>query len=138
MMVGRQDVLASNDRIRGAFVFAIAIRMAGAIREHEERTEALLAEQATQARRSGHITAPVVDNAAEGIPTVWLNGRIGSFNAATEKLFGWSATEIVGQPVTTILPSDLDEQITELLASCWMNGHSAMQRRDAEVTADPT
>ena len=40
----------------------------------------------------------VVENAAEGIFTVGLDGTIQSFNAAAEAMFGWTAAEIVGQP----------------------------------------
>ena len=65
----------------GAFVFGIAIRMAGAIGEYKERAEAQLAEQTVQAalaatRRRRDDAAPrdyhraVVENAAEGILTV--------------------------------------------------------------------
>ena len=89
----------------GAFVFAIVIRMAGAIGEHKERAEGELAEQTREAadarddaqRSEAHFRA-VVENAAEGILTVMPDGTVGSFNAAAEAMFGWDAAEIVGQP----------------------------------------
>ena len=53
-------------------------------------------------RSEAHYRA-VVENAAEGILTVGPDGTIGSFNAAAEAMFGWTASEIVGQPVATIV-----------------------------------
>ena len=48
----------------------------------------------------------VVENAAEGILTISVDGTIGSFNAAAEAMFGWTASEIVGQPVAMLVPAD--------------------------------
>jgi diguanylate cyclase (GGDEF)-like protein/PAS domain S-box-containing protein len=125
----------------GAFVFAIAIRMAGAIGEYKEQAEAKLAEQTMQAARArddaqrseAHHRA-VVENAAEGILTVGLDGTIGSFNAAAEAMFGWTATEIVGQPVGTIVAADLHDALKEFLATSRSIGPSAAQRSEVEST----
>ena len=73
--------------------------------------EVLLAEQTMQAARArddaqrseAHHRA-VVENAAEGILTVGVDGTIRSFNAAAEAMFGWTATEILGQPVAMLVP----------------------------------
>jgi diguanylate cyclase (GGDEF)-like protein/PAS domain S-box-containing protein len=46
----------------------------------------------------------VVDNAAEGIIVVDERGRIDTFNAAAEKLFGFRAAEIRGKPLAWLLP----------------------------------
>ena len=128
------NVQAQTIGFLGAFVFAIAIQMAGAIGERKEHTEALLAEQTTQVRRSEAHHRAVVENAAEGILTIWLDGTICSFNAAAEAMFGWVSADIVGRPVTTILPSDLHEPIASLLESYWSIGDDATQRSDVEVT----
>jgi PAS domain-containing protein len=106
----------------GTFVFAIAIRMAGAILEHKERAERELADQTREAsaardnaqRSEAHYRA-VVENAAEGILTVSPDGRIGSFNAAAEVMFGWAANEIVGRPVATIVTPDLHGALDQYL-----------------------
>ena len=76
----------------GAFVFAIAIRMAGAIGEYKEQADALLAEQTMHALSSEAHHRAVVENAAEGILTISVDGTIGTFNAAAEAMFGWTAT----------------------------------------------
>jgi diguanylate cyclase (GGDEF)-like protein/PAS domain S-box-containing protein len=45
----------------------------------------------------------VIQHAGEGIFTVDLDGYVLSFNGAAEAMFGWSATEIIGRPVNTLL-----------------------------------
>jgi len=131
----------------GAFVFGIAIRMAGAVGEQKERADALLAEQMTQAalarddaqrsrddaRRSEAHHRAVVENAAEGILTVGRDGRVASFNAAAEEMFGWSAAEIVGQPVTRLIPPDLHGALVDFGLRMRSGGHTAAQRHDVEV-----
>ena len=46
----------------------------------------------------------VLDNAVDGIFTCDEAGAIQSFNAAAERMFGYRADEIVGQPLTKIIP----------------------------------
>lgn len=46
----------------------------------------------------------VVDHAAEGIIVIDERGRIETFNAAAEKLFGFLAAEIRGKPLNWLLP----------------------------------
>jgi diguanylate cyclase (GGDEF)-like protein/PAS domain S-box-containing protein len=75
----------------------------------------------------------VVENAAEGILTVGLDGTIGSFNAAAEAMFGWTATEIVGQPITMLIPAEQDDALAEFSAGLGAVGHSGEQRHDVET-----
>jgi diguanylate cyclase (GGDEF)-like protein/PAS domain S-box-containing protein len=75
----------------------------------------------------------VVENAAEGILTVGLDGTIGSFNAAAEAMFGWTATEIVGQPITMLFPAEQDDALAEFSVGSGAVGHSNAQRHDVET-----
>ncbi len=76
----------------------------------------------------------VVENAAEGILTVELDGTIRSFNAAAEAMFGWTATEIVGQPAIKILPSAFHDPLRELLVECATKGNASALNNDVEIT----
>ena len=75
----------------------------------------------------------VVENAAEGIYTVTLDGTVRSFNAAAEAMFGWTASEIIGQSVTTLMSAELHEPLVRFLASYASQGRAAVQRTDMQV-----
>jgi hypothetical protein len=49
------------------------------------------------------------ENAASGILTTGASGRVRSFNAMAEKIFGYSRDEIVGKSLETLLPERLSE-----------------------------
>jgi diguanylate cyclase (GGDEF)-like protein/PAS domain S-box-containing protein len=117
----------------GAFAFGIAIRMAGAIGEGKEKAEEQLARARDDAQRSEAHHRAVVENASEGIYTVDAQGAIRSFNAAAETMFGWTAPEIVGQPVVTIVPADLHAVLAEFIANYVSDGPTAVQRRGVEI-----
>src|SRR5262245_52894634 len=67
------------------------------IRADEERRQALLAL---------HLHAAVVDSSDDAILTKDLQGIITSWNGGAERLYGYTAEEAVGQPVTLLTPPD--------------------------------
>lgn len=46
----------------------------------------------------------------EGLVGADSAGRIVSWNAAAASLFGWKASEIIGEPLTTLIPEELRER----------------------------
>lgn len=51
----------------------------------------------------------IVNTAVEGIITIDERGVVQSMNPAAEKLFGWSAEEMIGKNVSTLMPSPYRE-----------------------------
>jgi diguanylate cyclase (GGDEF)-like protein/PAS domain S-box-containing protein len=55
-------------------------------------------------RSSEAIARSVTDTANDAIVSADANGWITLFNPAAERLFGWSAAEVMGRPVTLLMP----------------------------------
>ncbi len=60
--------------------------------------------------------ASIVSSSADAIISKTLTGIITSWNPAAERLFGYAAVEIIGQPITVIIPQDRMAEEKEILA----------------------
>ena len=59
--------------------------------------------------------AAMVRSSDDAIIGITPNGQITSWNAAAEQLYGFSAAETIGKPVTTIIPPDRMDEAAEVL-----------------------
>lgn len=60
--------------------------------------------------------AAIVQHSTDAIVSKDLDGTVRSWNAAAEKLFGWSAAEMIGQSIRRIVPVDRQDEEDEILA----------------------
>jgi PAS domain S-box-containing protein len=60
--------------------------------------------------------AAVVDSSHDAIVSKTLEGRIRTWNAAAERLFGYTAAEVLDQPITLIIPQELQAEEHEILS----------------------
>ena len=60
--------------------------------------------------------AAIVASSDDAIVSKDLTGRITSWNAAAERLFGWRADEVIGQSISIIIPSDRQAEETYVLS----------------------
>ncbi len=57
----------------------------------------------------------IVDNSDDAIISKTLDGRVLSWNSAAERLFGWTAAEMIGQPILRIFPASMVADEAEFL-----------------------
>jgi len=60
--------------------------------------------------------AAIVQSSNDAIMGMTLDGTITSCNPAAERLYGYTAVEAVGQPISLMLPPDLPDEVPALLA----------------------
>src|SRR6266851_2176559 len=61
--------------------------------------------------------AAIVDSSEDAIVSKNLDGIVTSWNFSAEKMFGYRAEEIVGRPITRIIPPELQEEEHRILAT---------------------
>ncbi len=61
--------------------------------------------------------AAIVESADDAIVSKDLNGIVTSWNPAAERLFGYSAQEMIGQPILKIIPAELYSDETRILST---------------------
>jgi eukaryotic-like serine/threonine-protein kinase len=72
-------------------------------------------EQYRQTERERRSLAQVVESAADPLVTKDLHSIVLTWNRGAELLFGYAATEIVGRPITLLIPSDRLYEEEEIL-----------------------
>jgi PAS domain S-box-containing protein len=60
--------------------------------------------------------AAIVDSSSDAIISKTPDGVITSWNPAAERMFGWTAAEAIGQPITLIIPPDRRAEEAHVLA----------------------
>ena len=84
-----------------------SIEFVGAVMDVTERNNAI-----DELARLGSIVA----SSDDAIISKDLDSRITSWNAAATHIFGYEANEMIGQPITRIIPSELHAEENEILA----------------------
>ena len=69
-----------------------------------------------RAQENFHRLAAIVESSADAIISKTLQGVITSWNPAAEKMFGYAAAEILGQPLLMLLPPERANEEVEILA----------------------
>ncbi len=68
------------------------------------------------------LLSAIVDSSDDAIISKNLDGIITSWNKSAERIFGYSAEEIVGHPVTMLIPSGRQDEETQIIATLKKGG----------------
>ena len=83
--------------------------------------------------RAERLLAAIVDSTDDAVYSKDLDGTILSWNAAAERIFGYTAEQAVGQPVDIIIPDERRDEAAEILAQI-ASGECVDRRRTVRIT----
>jgi PAS domain S-box-containing protein len=82
--------------------------------------EGLMTDEPTAAQieleRARALLAAIVVSSEDAVASKTLEGIVTSWNEAAERLFGYSAAEMIGQPIMKIVPAELQNEEFDILA----------------------
>ena len=67
--------------------------------------------------------ASIVESSDDGIIGETLDGVIVSWNAGAEQIFGYSAADVVGRPVSVLVPPDLPDEVPHIVETIVQGEH---------------
>jgi PAS domain S-box-containing protein len=81
--------------------------------------------------------AAIVESSDDAIMAADGDGRLSSWNSGAERMFGYAADEVIGEPISILAPRDKQEEPVELLAQI-MAGHSISHHETVRRRKDGT
>ena len=110
IVIERPDGMRVNVRPHPSPIFDAAGNIAGAVNILVDITESKLAEE-----KNARLAA-IVQSSDDAIISKTLNGVVTSWNAAAERIFGYTAAEMIGESITKLFPPGREEEEPKILA----------------------
>ena len=112
------EICNSHSRVIGAENYTALIGP-----DERLRAMTLLRQKANYLAEVHSRLAAIVESSNDAIVGKTLDGTITSWNRAAELLFGYSAQEAIGKPITMIIPSELQQEEVEIIAKLRQDIH---------------
>lgn len=114
LVIGRKEPLDGDEQWQlSALADQAAIALTNARLYELELAEAVRARDLSQIALLR--LAAIVESSDDAIVSKDLNGIINSWNKGAERILGFTAEEVIGQPVTILIPQDRQAEETEIL-----------------------
>ncbi len=68
------------------------------------------------AEQTANRLAAIVESSDDAIISKDINGIVASWNAGAERLFGYTPEEMIGKPITLLIPEDFENEEPQILA----------------------
>ncbi len=91
----------------------------------------------TEAETQRELAAQVIATANEAFVSTDLTGRIQEWNPGAERLYGYTAKEAIGRPITLILPAERADEGDQMLHNA-LNGEATSNVDTARLRSDGT
>ena len=111
-----------------------AVRTALRSQQHQYEIRDHLDERTRAEKSLAHLAA-IVESSDDAIVSKNLNGIIQTWNAGAERLFGYRAEEVIGQPITLLLPPERIHEEEQIFA-CVRSGRRVEHLETVRVTKD--
>jgi PAS domain S-box-containing protein len=100
-----------------------------------------IARDVTERRRAGQLAqrlVSIVESSDDAIVSKDLDGIIKTWNAGAERLFGYTAEEVIGKPITLLIPMDRHGEESDILSrirrgKCVDHYETVRQRKDGSL-----
>ena len=73
-------------------------------------------EERRRAEQASRLLASIIETSDDGIVSKDLNGIVTSWNQGAERIFGYTAEEMIGRPIATLIPEDRTNEEVDILA----------------------
>jgi PAS domain S-box-containing protein len=100
--------------------------------------EAFSAENSERRRKFDERLRSIFENSDDAIITENLDGIISSWNKSAERLYGYAAEEVIGKPITILIPPERQDEESAILALIRRGEHvhhyeTVRQRKDGSL-----
>lgn len=86
-------------------------------------------EERQRAEQASRLLASIIETSDDGIISKDLNGIVTSWNQGAERIFGYTAHEMIGRPIATLIPEDRTNEEVDILGR--------IRRANASITMRP-
>ncbi|MGR3174525.1 MAG: PAS domain S-box protein [Candidatus Scalindua sp.] len=103
------------------------------LEDYAQNLEQKVEDKTEELKKGKEYVENLIENAQDAIISIDEGGMVNAWNESAEKIFGYSEDEIIGQPVTTIIPERYRERHEEGLRRFLRTGKAMIMDKAVDV-----